>query len=98
MSTRNDMAALVEVLDGRADLLNHCPYCLAPARFRHGRADGGHEVAGWLFEQPILTCPKAPAERLISTHGDLLTMHIDKGGAIGERFSLGTGPGATLIR
>jgi hypothetical protein len=91
MSTRHDMAALVKLLDGRADLLNRCPYCLAPARFRHGRADGGHEVAGWLFEQPILTCPTAPAGRLISIHGDLLTMRVDKCGSPRERFSMGTG-------
>ena len=71
-----DRGQLIAALRGRADTLTHCPQCGDRAKFAYGRPDNGHEVAGWLFEKPILTCPQAPAGRFLSVKGTLITVTV----------------------
>jgi hypothetical protein len=69
---------LVAALGGRrADTLTHCPQCGKPARFKYGSSDGGHEIAGWIYEKPLLSCPHAPAGRFLSVTGDLVTVAVN---------------------
>ena len=64
---------LLASLNGRrADTLTHCPHCGDRAQFADGRNHDGHEIAGWLYEKPILTCPKAPFDRFVSVSGSLI--------------------------
>jgi len=67
---------LIAALRGRADTLTHCPQCGDRAKFAYGRGDNGHEVAGFLFEQPILVCPRAPAGRFVAVGGSFVTVLI----------------------
>jgi hypothetical protein len=68
---------LLAALGGRRpDTLTHCPHCGNAARFSYGRGDDGHEVAGWIFEKPILVCPDVPADRFISASGSLITIAV----------------------
>ena len=69
-------ARLADALRGRADTLTHCPQCGERARFLYAKADNGHEVAGWIYEQPILNCPKAPTDRFVTVRGALLVLDV----------------------
>ncbi len=68
---------LLASLNGRrADTLTHCPHCGDRAQFADGRNHDGHEIAGWLYEKPILTCPKAPFDRFVSVSGSLIGIAV----------------------
>ena len=79
---------LLAALGGRrADTLTHCPQCGEPARFKYGSGDGGHEIAGWIYEKPILSCPKVPAGRFLSVGGDLITVAVSARARVDEPAS-----------
>jgi len=79
MAVQSERSRLRTALHGRADTLTHCPLCGERARFLHGRADNGHEVAGWLYENPILVCPRAPSGLLVAVNGSLVQVVVIDG-------------------
>jgi hypothetical protein len=91
-----DRGQLIAALRGRADTLTHCPQCGDRAKFAYGRPDNGHEVAGFLFEQPILVCPRAPAGRFVAVGGSAITVLVSGNhqraldGEIGEDSASGS--------
>jgi hypothetical protein len=71
-----DRHQLLPALAGRADTLNRCPRCGEPARFAYGRRWEGHEIAGWIYEKPILTCPTAPLDEFVSVKGAPVRLEV----------------------